>query len=250
MDAMILAAGLGTRLRPLTDRTPKALIPVGGVPILERVVSRLVRAGADRIVINLHHLGDAIREFVAAKRNFGVEVVFSDESDALLETGGGLLRAAPCLGRDAPFFLHNGDILTDLPLDRMYAEHLESGAISTLAVMEKPSSRQLLFDEIGLLGREDRGKDLRLEARPAVGPVRPLGFGGVHVISPGLLDRITESGAFSILDTYLRLAAEGERIRPFRIDSALWIDIGKPDQLAAAEARMERSLPPTGSEAG
>lgn len=243
MDAMILAAGLGTRLRPLTDHTPKALVPVGGIPILERVATRLVAAGADRLIINLHHLGEQIRSYVRERHGFGADVIFSDEPGGALETGGGLLHAAGHFRREHPFFLHNGDILTDLPLERMYAAHLESGAMATLAVMERESSRQLLFDERGLLGREDRSKPLRLEARDRRGEVEALGFGGVHVISPQIFDRFAERGAFSILDTYLRLVSEGEKIMPFRIDSALWIDIGRPEELARAEACMERSLP-------
>lgn len=232
---MLLAAGLGTRLRPLTDRIPKALVPVGGVPILERVARRLIDAGADRLVVNLHHLGDQIRDFVLSRDGFGVEVVFSEEPGGALETGGGLLRAAPLLRGDAPFFLHNADILSEIPLEAMYASHLESGALATLAVMERPTSRRLLFDERGLLGRTDEGKGLRLEARGAVGEVEALAFGGVHVISPRLLGRLEERGAFSILDPYLRLAGEGERILPFRIDAHRWLDIGKPEQLEAAE---------------
>jgi NDP-sugar pyrophosphorylase family protein len=240
---MLLAAGLGTRLRPLTDHTPKALIEVGGVPILERVARRLIAAGADRLVVNLHHLGERIREFVLSRDGFGVEVRFSEEPERPLETGGGLLRAAPLLRRDAPFFLHNADVLSDLPLEAMYRAHLERAPLATLAVMERESSRQLLFDDLGLLGRTDERKGLRLEARPPAGEVRPLAFGGVHVISPAFLDRLTERGAFSILDPYLRLAAGGERILPFRIDGSRWSDIGRPEQLEEARRWLERSLP-------
>jgi len=240
---MILAAGLGSRLRPLTDHTPKALLPVGGTPILERVANRLVEAGATRLIINLHHLGDQIRSFVEERQNFGVEVVFSDESSALLETGGALLHAAHLFSGDQPFLLHNGDILSDLPLREMYQVHCSSGAIATLAVMQRASSRQLLFDDRGLVGRTDESKQLRLEAREPIGTAMQFGFGGVHVISPELLTRISETGAFSILETYLRLAEEGSVILPFRIDGCRWMDIGKPDQLAMADAWLERSLP-------
>lgn len=232
---MLLAAGLGTRLRPLTDHTPKALVPVGGVPMLERIALRLIAAGADRLIVNLHHLGEKVRRYVEERDGFGVEVVFSDEEDAPLETGGGVLRAAALFRRDAPFFLHNTDILTDLPLREMYDAHRAADALATLAVMERETSRHLLFDERGLLGRSDRRKDLRIEARPPTGEVRMLAFGGVHVVSPRILDRFTESGAFSILDPYLRLAAEGEPILPFPIDGYRWMDIGKPDQLTAAD---------------
>jgi NDP-sugar pyrophosphorylase family protein len=231
---MLLAAGLGTRLRPLTDHTPKALIEVGGVPILERVARRLIEAGADRLVVNLHHLGERIREYVESRGGFGVEVLFSEEPQQPLETGGGLLRAEALLRRDAPFFLHNADILTDLPLREMYRAQLERSPLSTLAVMERESSRQLLFDDLGLLGRTDERKGLRLEVRPAVGEVKRLAFGGVHVLSPAVLDRITERGAFSILDPYLRLVALGERILPYRVDAYRWSDIGRPEQLEEA----------------
>ncbi|CAN5617873.1 nucleotidyltransferase family protein [soil metagenome] len=240
---MILAAGLGSRLRPLTDHTPKALLPVGGIPILERIAIRLIEAGADRLIINLHHLGDQIRSYVQERQNFGVDVVFSDESMELLETGGALLHATHLFRRDEPFLLHNGDILSDLPLRDMYESHCHSDAICTLAVMQRASSRQLLFDGSGLVGRTDKSKRIRLQAREADGLPLELGFGGVHVISPELLDRISESGAFSILETYLRLSGEGFAILPFRIDGYRWMDIGKPEQLAIADAWLERSLP-------
>ena len=233
---MILAAGLGSRLRPLTDRIPKALIEVGGVPILERVAMNLIEAGADRLIINLHHLGERIRDFVEEREGFGVEVRFSDEREMALETGGGVLHAAPLLRDDAPFFVHNADILSDLPLKELYQEHLRSHALATLAVMERESSRYLLFDQIGLFGRVDEGKGIRIESRVSMGAVEKLAFGGVHVVEGGFPARLTERGAFSILDAYLRLSAAGERIVPFRIDTYQWIDIGKPTQLEAARA--------------
>lgn len=232
---MLLAAGLGTRLRPLTDDVPKALVPVAGVPMLERIALRLIGAGADRLVINLHHLGDHIREFVEQRDGWGVEVVFSPEPDRPLETGGGLLNAAPLLRRDAPFFLHNTDVLTDLPLGEMYDAHVASGADATVAVMRRETSRWLLFDEDGLLGRADTRKGLRLQARTPRGSVEELAFAGVHVISPTFLDTLAGAGAFSILDPYLDCAGAGGRILPFRVDRYRWIDIGKPEQLTAAE---------------
>lgn len=236
---MLLAAGLGTRLRPLTDRMPKALVEVGGVPILERVARRLIEAGADRLVINVHHFRDQIRRFVEERGGFGVEVAFSEEVDAPLETGGGVLRAAPLFRGDAPFFLHNADILTDLPLREMYAAHQAAAPLATLAVMERPTSRYLLFDDEGLLGRADERKGIRIEVRHPVGAVRRLAFAGVHVVSPDLPALLTERGAFSILDPYLRLAGEGMRILPFRSDGAYWSDIGKPEELEAARRWVE-----------
>ena len=234
MDAMILAAGLGTRLRPLTDRIPKALIEVGGTAMLERVARALIAAGADRLIINLHHLGDAIRRYVEERDGFGIEVCFSEEPEQALETGGGVRNAAALFRGDAPFFLHNADILTDAPLTRMYAAHQAARPIATLAAMERPSSRYLLFDDEGLFGRVDEGKGLRVEARPRVGEEVRLAFAGVHVIDPRFPALVTERGAFSILEPYLRLVGEGWHILPFRADEWRWVDIGKPEQLEAA----------------
>jgi NDP-sugar pyrophosphorylase family protein len=232
---MVLAAGLGTRLRPLTDHTPKALIDVGGVPMLERVARRLVEAGADRLIVNTHHLGEQIARYVEERGGLGVETVISHEEGEPLETGGALVAAESLFLRDAPFFLHNADILTDLPLHEMYVAHREAGdPLATVAVSERPTKRRLLFDEVGLLGRTDETKGLDLRVRPAVGEVTALPFAGVHVISPRIFGLLTERGAFSVLDPYLRLAAAGERVLPFRVDGALWLDIGRPDQLEAA----------------
>jgi NDP-sugar pyrophosphorylase family protein len=235
VDAMILAAGLGTRLRPLTDRTPKALIEVGGVPMIERVARRLVAAGADRLVVNTAHLAEQVEGYVREREGFGVEAVFSREEPGPLETGGALLAARPLFRGDAPFFLHNADILTDLPLEALYEAHGEAGdPLATVAVMERPTRRRLLFDAWGLLGRVDEEKGVDLRVRPADGEVRALAFAGVHVLSPRILGALTERGAFSILEPYLRLAAAGERILPFRVDGCRWLDIGRPEQLEEA----------------
>ncbi|HYH81322.1 MAG TPA: nucleotidyltransferase family protein [Longimicrobium sp.] len=235
---MILAAGKGTRLRPLTDHTPKPLIPVAGVPMLERVARRLVAAGADRLIVNVSHLGEQIEAYLRERDGFGVEWHVSPEPGEPLETGGALVLGEPHFRGDAPFFLHNADILTDLPLGEMYAAHQRHGALATLAVMERPTQRHLLFDERGLLGRSDQAKSLEIRVRDAVGPVQRLAFGGVHVISPRIFGLLTERGAFSILDPYLRLAETGEVILPFRVDAFHWIDIGRPEQLQAAHEKV------------
>lgn len=237
MEAMILAAGLGTRLRELTDDKPKALVEVGGVAMIEHVARRLVDAGVERLIINVHHFADQVVDYVKRRRGFGVEVAFSREVDHPLETGGGLKKAAHLFDRSAPFILHNADILSEIPLGEMYRAQMESGdALATLATMQRPTSRRLLFDQRGLFGRVDNGKDLRLEVREPVGEVEEKAFGGIHVISPRLLDLLDEEGAFSILDPYLRLCAR-EPILPFDADGYDWIDIGKPEQLAQARQR-------------
>jgi MurNAc alpha-1-phosphate uridylyltransferase len=234
MDGMILAAGLGTRLRPLTDRIPKALVEVGGVPMLERVARRLVDAGVDRLILNTHHHAELVRRFVRERNGFGVEVRFSDEVEAPLETGGGLIHARAHFRHGAPFFLHNVDVITEVPLEAMYAAHVDSGALATLAVSDRDSSRLLRFDEDGLLGRVDRRSGTVEAGRPPRGEVVDRAFAGIHVIDPAWFDLVEESGAFSILEPYLRLAAAGHRIAPFPIGRALWLEVGNPERLERA----------------
>jgi NDP-sugar pyrophosphorylase family protein len=241
---MVFAAGLGARLRPLTDRVPKALVPVAGVPMLERVARRLVEAGATRLVVNVCPFADEIEAFVRSRRGFGVETVVSREAPAPLETGGGLLAAAPLLSRTAPFLLHNVDVVTDLPLRDLLAAHLRDRPLATLAVMERETSRRLLFDDLGLLGRVDDARGLRALAREPRGRVEELGFAGVHVADPELASLLVERGAFSILDPYLRLVASGRRIAPFRVDGHLWIDVGRPADLERANAALSSPTRP------
>ncbi|HUH11474.1 MAG TPA: sugar phosphate nucleotidyltransferase [Longimicrobiales bacterium] len=237
---MIFAAGLGTRLRPLTNDIPKALVPVAGVPMLERVARRLVAAGAHRLVINVHWFADRVERFVEEKDGFGVEAVVSREEERPLETGGGLLRVLErgLLEAKEPFFLHNADVITDLPLVDMYAAHVERGALVSMAVMRRHATRDLLFDERGLAGHTDRKGTTRWVREP-VSETTSLGFSGVHVASPELGERITEEGVFSIIWPYLRLAGEGEPVLPFRVDGCTWLDIGSAERLAEAERLVE-----------
>jgi NDP-sugar pyrophosphorylase family protein len=236
---MILAAGLGTRLGDLTRDVPKALIDVGGVPVLERVALRLIEAGADHLIINVHHHAARIVDFVHSREDFGVRVSFSHEPDAPLETGGGLLHAAPLFRRDSSFFLHNVDVLCDLDLYAMYTTHVHFGALATLAVNRRPTTRLLLFDEYGLCGRMDTRAGGRAEVHAdCVDPV-PFAFAGIHVLSPALLDMITETGAFSIIDMYLRLAAAGRPISRYDMGGARWLEIGNPERLAEARRAFD-----------
>ena len=238
-DAMIFAAGLGTRLRPLTDRIPKALVPVGGVPMLERVARRLVEAGADRIVINAHHHARQVVDFVRERDGFGVDCRMSVEEGSALETGGGLRLAYErgLFRGDRPVLVHNADVLTDFPLDRLLAAQADSRPLATLAVMDRDKSRALVFDDDGLYAAIGRDGALH-RAREPRGESVPLGFCGVHVASAALLPRITETGVFSIVWTWLRLAGEGARILPYRIDDWSWIDVGSPEKLAEAEEKV------------
>lgn len=239
MEAMILAAGLGTRLRPLTNHTPKALVAVGGVPMLEHVARRLVAAGATRLVVNVSPHAEQIRDFIAAQDHFGVAVEISEEPGKPLETGGGLKKAAPLFDATAPFFMHNADILTDLDLRGLYHAHTAVDPLATLAVRRAETERYLLFDADGLCGYAYEGEE-KFVREPEGGEATPLDFCGVQVISPRIFGLMTEEGVFSIINVYLRLVKAGERIVPFRVDSATWIDIGKPERLEEAREFVEQ----------
>jgi MurNAc alpha-1-phosphate uridylyltransferase len=241
MDAMILAAGLGTRLGAVTRDLPKALVDVGGKPIIRRVAESLIAAGADRLIINVHHHADLIVDYVRSCGTFGVEVLFSREHEKPLETGGGLRHAAHLFRRDAPFLLHNVDVLTDASLRAMYAAHSRSRALATLAVNRRETRRYLIFDEEGLCGRLDIGTVRRAEVHAPWGEVQPHAFAGIHVISPPLLDLITERGAFSIIELYFRLVREAHRIMQYDISDAEWLEIGNVERLAAARERYARA---------
>lgn len=236
MEAMILAAGLGTRLQPLTHEIPKALVEVGGKPMLERVADRLIAAGAGRLIINVHHHADQVMQFLEEMDNFDVDVRVSHEPDEALETGGGLKFAEEHFDKRAPFFIHNSDIYTNIDLGELYRAHVEAGALATLAVKPAETPRYLVFDEEDrLCGYGDKEGTEHLVVEPA-GIVEHLDFCGVQVVSPRIFDLMTESGKFSIINTYLRLSKEGEQIRPHRVDGATWIDVGKPERLEEARA--------------
>lgn len=238
---MILAAGLGTRLRPLTDHTPKALVEIGGVTILERIARRLVAAGADRLIVNAHHHADQIERSAARlSRELGVDVLVSPEEKEPLDTGGGLAHAEPLFRKGGPFFLHNGDIVTEIDLAALYRAHCPAH-LATLAVARRDSSRNLLFDDQGLYGWENVATGEGMRCREVVGVAARWPFSGIHVISPRIFERISEKGSFSIVAVYLRLAAEGERIPPWDAGDALWLEIGSPPRLEAARRALEGS---------
>jgi MurNAc alpha-1-phosphate uridylyltransferase len=244
---MVFAAGLGTRLRPTTDSLPKA--PVEGVAMLERTARRMVAAGCERLVVNAHAFPDAIEDFVRAKRGFGVEIVVVRESPAPLETGGGLVHARRAFRGDGPILLHNADVLSEIDLRALVAAHRARGAVATLAVASRETSRRLLFDDAGLLGRVDDVARTRETARPPKGAVVEAGFAGVHVVERSFVDAIEERGVFSILVPYLRAAGRGAAVLPHRVDGAPWIDIGRPADLERAHA-LARTLDAPGASAG
>ena len=293
MKAMILAAGLGTRLRPLTDTRPKALVEINGRTLLEITISRLRAFGVTEVIINVHHFAGMIESYLKSKNNFGMRIEISREDDLLLDTGGGLKKAARFFLEDSarhdstkadePFLLHNVDVISNIDLAAMLQFHEEHQALATLAVQSRESGRQLLFnDQLQLSGRRINNKDTLIPSPPAVipaphtvissaarnlsspstdaraphsplatshsplpqskepSPVLPLAFSGIHVISPRLLPQLTETGPFSIIDSYLRLSSQGEKILAFRHNTSYWRDLGKPADLAQAALDLQQ----------
>jgi NDP-sugar pyrophosphorylase family protein len=229
---MVFAAGVGSRLRPLTDHLPKALIEVGGRPMLELVLDRLIRFGVDSAVVNVHHEPEQVEAWLREGRP-GIAIAVSREPE-LLDTGGGLKKAAPFLAGSESFFIHNADVLSAIDLGALYAQHVDGGALATLAVQPRPAGRALLFDRSGRLAGWEEAPGGRREWAGAPSPdVERLGFCGIHAASPALLTRLTESGVFPIVSAYLRLAREGADIRAFRADGVFWTDVGTAEKLEA-----------------
>jgi NDP-sugar pyrophosphorylase family protein len=244
MKGMILAAGLGTRLRPLTNDRPKALVEVAGRTLLEITLSRLRAIGIGEVIVNVHHFADMVATYLQRNGNFGMRIEISRE-EVLLDTGGGLKKAAWFFLEDAseePFLLHNVDVISTIDLERMVRFHRQHNGLATLAVQDRETSRYLLFSNAGQLCGRQRGRDQAPEMATACDQPQALAFSGVHVISPRFLRMMSEEGAFSIITPYLRLAGQGENIRAFPADQYYWRDLGQPENLAQATQDVERKL--------
>jgi NDP-sugar pyrophosphorylase family protein len=304
MKAMILAAGLGTRLRTLTDNRPKALVELSGRTLLEITLTRLRTFGVTEVIVNVHHFADMVTDYLKSHKNFGLRIEISRE-EVLLDTGGGLKKTAWFFLEDPsrldePFVLHNVDVISTIDLRAMLQFHSENHALATLAVQSRETSRPLLFDDNHQLrGRRIHGKDTLIpilpntvissEARPlplCASPAQrnlsssqsrdaspspettnnchsgrseessfssdsplatrhsplPLAFSGIHIISPRLLPMLTEEGIFSIIPSYLRLSAEGQKILAFRADQYYWRDLGRPADLAQAAQDLQQNV--------
>lgn len=239
MKAIVFAAGLGTRLKPLTEKCPKALVEVNGMPMLEIAIRKLKNAGVDQIIINLHHHGEQIRDFIKRNNYFGIEIDFSDETDLLLDTGGGLKKAKWFLDGISPFFAYNVDILTDLDLHAMAAFHQKNQPIATLAVKEREGNRFFLFSgDQELCGWKNvaTGEEKIVKGQPE--KLFPLAFSGIHLIDPSIFDIIEEDGVFSIVDVYLRLS-ESHLIKGFVHNQSIWMDLGKPEKVLEGERAIK-----------
>lgn len=244
MRAMILAAGLGTRLRPLTNDRPKALVEVAGRTLLEITLRRLESFGIREVIVNVHHFADIVVEYLKTNKNFGMRVEVSCE-DILLDTGGGLKKAAWFFlekeNQNEPFVLHNVDVISTVDLTAMVRCHRGSKALATLAVQNRKTSRYLLFDNHDRLCGRHTGDQAPELVRPVEQP-RACAFSGIHVISPRMLELMAEEGVFSIIDSYLRLAGKGENIVAFGADEYYWRDLGKPENVRAAEQDIQKGL--------
>jgi NDP-sugar pyrophosphorylase family protein len=235
MKAMIMAAGLGTRLKPFTENHPKALYIYEGKTLLQHALEHLEKYGIKDIIVNVHHFASQIIEYIELNNNFGLNISFSDESDALLETGGGLLKARWFFGKDDDFVLRNVDIISDLNLWEMTSCHQKNRALATLAMRTRQTSRYLLFDqENRLAGWENlkTGEQILCGSAGRDGTddqeieiTKRLAFSGIHVINAQIFELIREKGKFSMTDLYLRLART-RKILGFEEQGSLWLDVG------------------------
>lgn len=239
MKAMILAAGRGSRLGTLTDETPKCLMEAGGKTLLEMVIERLKRAGVAEIVINLHYLGDKVEAYLREHKFFGAKMELSWE-ETLLDTGGGLYKVRDFFKNEELFLVHNCDIFTELDLSTVVAAHRAQPAVATLPVMQRSTSRYLVFDgHSQLIGWRNTKTDKSRIVKESVEEVL-LAFSGMHVMSPRIFSFMEgEAPSFSIMDTYMKVAASDERVLGFRIDESFWIDIGTPASLEKLRKRLK-----------
>jgi NDP-sugar pyrophosphorylase family protein len=242
---MVLAAGLGTRLLPLTNDRPKALVEVAGRTLLELTLTRIKSCGMVDVCINRHPFADLVADYLSAHDNFGMHIETSREQ-VLLDTGGGLKQAAHFFldshaDNDEPFLLHNVDVLSEIDFQAMLRRHRETGALATMAVQDRPTSRYLLFDELGHLCGRRAGLNGPAELVRDLQETHAVAraFSGIHIISPRIFSQISEQSAFSIIPVYLRLAASGQPILAFSADQYYWRDLGRPEQIAEATHDIE-----------
>jgi MurNAc alpha-1-phosphate uridylyltransferase len=232
-QAMIFAAGLGTRFKPWTDAHPKALAVINGKSLLQRNIEFLQQYGIDKVVVNVHHFADQITDALATNKGWGSTITISDERDAVLETGGGLKKAAP-LFDDAPIVIINVDILTDLDLGAMIRFHETTAPLATLAITNRITSRYFLFDEENVLCGWQNTKTAEQKISRYVNPLIPKAFSGIHIIEPALLPLIKQEGKFSMVDVYLDLATQ-HTIKGYDHSYSKFLDVGKPEAVAIAE---------------
>lgn len=234
MKAMIFAAGKGSRLKPITDNIPKALVPVNGIPMIERIILKLKDFGIKDIIINTHYLGNQIIDFLKTNKNFGLNIECSNETPDLLNTGGGLKKASYFFNDQQPFILYNTDIISDIDLGKMLETHKSNKAIATLAVRARNSSRYFLFNKNNELcgWRNEKTKKQIITSNTV--QLKKLAFSGIHIISPELFDFFKPEKIFSIVDTYLDISNK-QKIIAYEHSNDHWFDIGDTNKLKQAE---------------
>lgn len=240
MRAMILAAGLGTRLKPLTNTIPKALIKINGHSLLGLQINKLKSEGFDQIIINVHHFADQIKDYLKENKYFGCTIEISDESEKLLDTGGGLKKAFHFFSDNKPFLLHNVDILSSINLKKMMEYHAGSSSVATLAIQDRKSSRKFLFDEkLILCGWMNEKADKKIIARDSQSRLLPFSFSGIQIIDPILFTYFPDENVFSLIDLYLSVAQK-EKIKGYVHNKDEWIDLGKIENVNQSERLIEK----------
>ncbi len=234
MKAFLLAAGLGTRLKPLTDNKPKALVEVNGVPLIQIVIKRLIASGVDNLIINVHHFADKIIDFLRSQNYFGIDITISDERNNLLDTGGGLKKASWFFRNTNSFIVHNVDVISGLQLNQLYTYQETNNKLATLAVQQRESSRYLLFDEHkNLCGwRNEKSGEVKMARKP-IGNLNHFAFSGIHAANPAIFEFFPDKNIFSLIDLFLK-AAEENQITYFDHSGSEFIDLGKKENLDRA----------------
>lgn len=239
MKAIIFSAGLGTRLKPYTNNTPKALVPLNGKPLLWHAIQAVAKAGISEVVINIHHFGQQIIDYVKANE-FPISITFSDERDELLETGGALHKAKQLLQNHGSFLAMNVDVISSVDIEKVIACHQNHNPLATLVVRRRQTSRYLMFNEaMQLTGWQNISTSEQKVARLDFDQSTPYAFSGIQVISSRIFESMEETGKFSIIDLYLRLA-KTEEIKGYLDQSDYWLDLGKPGQIEEAESILSR----------
>lgn len=241
MKALLFAAGLGTRLKTYTQDKPKALVTLAGKPLLQHAIEHLKEFGITDITVNVFHFADQVINFINKHNSFEIAIHISDEREQLLDTGGGLKKAAEFLKGNEPVLIYNVDVISNLNLFELLNYHEQNNALATLVVRNRETSRYLMFDKsLQLTGWKNFSNGESIISRAeSFETSNPMAFSGIHLIQPEIFDLIIEEGKFPIMDLYLRLAKD-HKIIGYRDQSDLWMDLGKPEQLQVAETILAK----------